>query len=151
MKDNFEKNWRERFRIKKIWVLIFNVFPMVLMKNYFVCIQKRERRKWLLNCSLSLGAICGGVLQDPLQAPTCEHAFCGVGKKCVFVWLIICSCWSRFASMNGLHVYKHVRLIVCQSNLINWNQFHEFWKIYFVGRRLFLLISIYKREMFVYW
>ena len=44
-----------------------------------------ERRKWLLNCSLSLGAICGGVLQDPLQAPTCEHAFCGVGKKCVFI------------------------------------------------------------------
>ena len=23
-------------------------------------------------------SICSGVLEDPLQAPTCEHAFCGV-------------------------------------------------------------------------
>ena len=49
------------------------------------------------------GAICGGVLQDPLQAPTCEHAFCQVsrilfdedtissflfsGKICINEWL----------------------------------------------------------------
>ncbi|CAF0719240.1 unnamed protein product [Adineta ricciae] len=29
-------------------------------------------------------AICGGVLQDPLHAPTCEHAFCQV---CINEWL----------------------------------------------------------------
>ncbi|CAF4413460.1 unnamed protein product, partial [Adineta steineri] len=29
-------------------------------------------------------AICGGVLQDPLQAPTCEHAFCQI---CINEWL----------------------------------------------------------------
>ena len=35
------------------------------------------------NCNTSrslLGAICGGVLQDPVQAPGCEHAFCQVGE-----------------------------------------------------------------------
>jgi len=25
-------------------------------------------------------SICGGVLQDPLQAPSCEHTFCQVNK-----------------------------------------------------------------------
>jgi len=24
------------------------------------------------------GSICGGVLQDPIQAPSCEHTFCQV-------------------------------------------------------------------------
>lgn len=28
--------------------------------------------------------ICVGVLEDPLQAPTCEHAFC---KRCIYEWL----------------------------------------------------------------
>lgn len=29
-------------------------------------------------------SICGGVLQDPIQIPTCEHAFC---QTCIEVWL----------------------------------------------------------------
>jgi E3 ubiquitin-protein ligase NRDP1 len=28
--------------------------------------------------NISSGSICGGVLQDPLQAPSCEHTFCQV-------------------------------------------------------------------------
>lgn len=30
------------------------------------------------------GSICGGVLEDPLQAPTCEHIFC---RNCIEEWL----------------------------------------------------------------
>ena len=29
-------------------------------------------------------SICGGVLEDPLQAPSCEHAFCA---SCIHEWL----------------------------------------------------------------
>jgi hypothetical protein len=39
--------------------------------------QSKEEKKYFFFFS---GAICGGVLQDPLQAPTCEHAFCQVNK-----------------------------------------------------------------------
>ena len=32
-------------------------------------------------CWIFSGAICGGILQDPVQAPTCEHAFCQVNQS----------------------------------------------------------------------
>jgi len=66
------------------------------------------------------GAICGGVLQDPLQAPTCEHAFCQVNKYLfkTFHWFFLLK-KNRFVLMNGFHVFKHVLLIEHQWNPIN--------------------------------
>lgn len=34
------------------------------------------------NIFILLGVICGGVLENPLQAPECEHAFCQVNELC---------------------------------------------------------------------
>lgn len=31
--------------------------------------------------NVRLGSICGGVLQDPVQAAACEHAFCQVNRN----------------------------------------------------------------------
>jgi E3 ubiquitin-protein ligase NRDP1 len=46
-----------------------------------VCIYFEFNRYLLQKFHIFSGAICGGVLQDPLQAPTCEHAFCQVNKN----------------------------------------------------------------------
>lgn len=96
----------------------------------FIIITHTDRSSLLYS-----GSICGGVLEDPLQAPTCEHAFCGVEINHFFFYPFARLLWLRHVSMNGLDVYKHVPLIEYQLNLINWNLYHEFWRIYSVGRR----------------
>ena len=51
------------------------------MKNSFVRYQQKKNTRIFL---IHSGSICGGVLEDPLQAPTCEHTFCRV---CIEEWL----------------------------------------------------------------
>lgn len=59
-------------------------------------------------------AICGGVLQNPLQIPSCEHTFC---QKCIEEWLLqaqICPIDRTPVEMNHL---KFVPRIL--KNLLN--------------------------------
>ena len=54
------------------------------------------------------GSICGGVLQDPVQVPTCEHAFCQVGVRdadALGTHLLVSDLYSRMAlaSLNLSH------------------------------------------------
>ena len=52
------------------------------------------------------GSICGGVLQDPVQMPTCEHAFCQVGTRdtdASDILLLVLGLHSRMA-LASVHV-----------------------------------------------
>ena len=63
-------------------------------------------------------SICGGVLQDPLQAPSCEHTFCQVKRFNHFLFLSHIYL-SRFVSKNGFHDRLLVLSIVHLSTSIN--------------------------------
>lgn len=58
------------------------------------------------------GSICAGVLEEPVQAPTCEHAFCQVNETDRTFsdqssdWV-----WSRVVLWNGYRVLKRVQSI----------------------------------------
>jgi len=57
-------------------------FPNCIDEELICKINFFEKK--ILNNYYFLGSICGGVLQDPLQAPSCEHTFCQVKKTFYF-------------------------------------------------------------------
>ena len=56
-------------------------FPHTIDEE-FICKRFIDNR--IFHVVLCSGSICGGVLEDPLQAPTCEHIFC---RACIEEWL----------------------------------------------------------------
>ena len=70
-----------------------------------------ENNEQTSHVSLHLGAICGGVLQDPVQAPGCEHAFCQVGRRSSRLTHSLTMLVVRLASMNGSPAPRPARSI----------------------------------------
>ena len=117
-------------RNRKRWASISNAFPMDSMKSCFVS-SPSPTDKQTPSARPSQGPICGGVLQDPLQIPACEHAFCQVTRP---RQAQIETRLFRFVSSNGSPESPPVPSIEHRYTPISWRPFPEFSGPYSIGR-----------------